>query len=320
MTNAVEVVPGMTSQATNVVAQVSAQVSDSLGRHVAESRAVMQQGMSWIAEHGITFLVNALMAGVMLLVGGIVVKLLVKALDKALGKSKRVDALLRTFLCSVASKTGWAVLLVIVLGRLGVDIGPLVASLGVTGVVLGFAFKESLGSLAAGLMIALNHPFRVGDYVVLGGVEGTVTELNMMATVLATADNRMITVPNSSVWGGAITNFNARGMRRVDLAVNVSYGTDLAKAMEVALEALRKVPGVLADPLPAVSIGGLGASDVRINVRPWARCEDYWNVYSAAYGALLDAYSAAGIEIPYQQIDVYMRTPPASCLSKPKSI
>ena len=312
MTNAVETVTNVavqvSTQVTNVAAQVSTQVTSSLGKQVAEGRAVVQQGMSWVTEHGIAFLVNVLIAIVIMIVGGLVVKLLVKALDKALGKSKRVDTLLRTFLCSVASKTGWAVVLVIVLGRLGLDVGPLVASLGVTGVVLGFAFKESLGSLAAGLMIALNHPFKVGDYVVLGGVEGTVTELNMMATVLATPDNKKITVPNSSVWGGAITNFSALGRRRVDLSVSVAYGTDLTKAVSVALEALRTVPGVLTDPAPAVAVGGLGVSDVRINVRPWSTCADYWGVLSAAYVAVVNAYAAAGIEIPFQQLDVRMKT------------
>lgn len=315
MTNAVETVTNVaaqvSTQVTNVAAQVSTQVTSSLGKQVAEGRAVVQQGMSWVTEHGITFLVNILMAALILLIGGIVVKLLVKAIDKALGKSKRVDALLRTFLCSVASKTGWAILCVIALGRIGVDVGPLVASLGVTGVVLGFAFKESLGSLAAGLMIALNHPFKVGDYVVIGGAEGSVTELNMMATVLATADNKKITVPNSAVWGGAITNFSALGRRRVDLVVGVAYGTDLAKAVGVALEALRNVPGVLTDPAPAVAVGGLGGSEVKINVRPWSSCDDYWSVYSAAYVAVVEAYAAAGIEIPFPQLDVRMKTPQA---------
>ena len=113
MTNAVETVTNVaaqvSTQVTNVAAQVSTQVTNSLGKQVAEGRAVVQQGMSWVTEHGIAFLVNVLIAIVIMIVGGLVVKLLVKALDKALGKSKRVDTLLRTFLCSVASKTGWAV-------------------------------------------------------------------------------------------------------------------------------------------------------------------------------------------------------------------
>ena len=262
--------------------------------------------MTWLTENGLDLAVNVLAAVLILLVGGLVVKGIVAAVRKSLSKAKRVDELLRTFICSVVSKTGWAILFVIALGRLGVDVGPLVASLGVTGVVLGFAFKESLGSLASGLMIALNHPFKVGDYVIAGGVEGSVTELNMMATVLATADNKKITVPNAAVWGSAITNFSALGKRRVDTVVAVAYGTDLTKAVDVAREALKSVPGVLADPAPAVAVATLGESAVTINVRPWAACADYWAVFSGAQQAVKEAFERAGIKIPFPQIDVHM--------------
>lgn len=293
--------------ATNVVAQVGSQVANSLSQQASQGREVIDQAMTWVAQHGVTFLVNMLAAALILVVGGFVVKGIVAAVRKALRKSKRVDELLESFVCSVVSKAGWAILIVIALGRLGVDVGPLVASLGVTGVVLGFAFKESLGSLAAGLMIALNHPFKVGDYVAVAGTEGAVVELNMMATVLATADNKKVTVPNNAVWGAAITNFSALGRRRVDTQVGVAYGTDLAKARDIALEALAKVPGVLADPAPAVAVANLDDSEVVFNVRPWSTCADYWAVYSAAQVAVIEAWEKAGIEIPFPQIDVHMK-------------
>ena len=309
-TNAVGVVEGtvdvVTNAVANVAAQVTSQVTDTLGQQAAEGRQLVEQGISWLAQHGVIFTVNLLATIAILLVGGFAIKLVVAALRKALQKSKRVDALLRTFICSVASKTGWTILLVIALGRLGVDVGPLIASLGVTGVVLGFAFKESLGSLAAGLMIALNCPFRVGDYVVVGGVEGSVVELNMMATVLTTGDNKKITVPNSTVWGSAITNFSALGTRRVDLRIGVAYGSDLKKAVEIAREAAQTVPGVLADPEPAVAVASLDDSEVVLNVRPWAKCADYWAVYSATLVTVNAALEEAGIEIPFPQMDVHL--------------
>ncbi len=300
MTNTVDV-------ATNVVSQIGNQVASSFSQQASQGREVLEQALAWLAQHGISFLINALGAVAILVLGRFVVKGLVAAADKALGRSKRVDALLRTFVCSVVSKCGWAILIVIALGRLGVDVGPLVASLGVTGVVLGFAFKESLGSLAAGLMIALNHPFKVGDYVTVAGVEGAVVELNMMATVLSTADNKKVTVPNNAVWGRAITNFSALGKRRVDVQVGVAYGTDLAKAREVALQALAKVPGVLADPAPAVAVASLEDSEVVFNVRPWSTCADYWAVHSAAQVAVMEAFEKAGIDIPFPQLDVHMK-------------
>ena len=300
----------MFAQATNALVAATGvvdQVTGALGQQADQGREFVQQITTWLAQNGVSFALNAIGAILILIVGGLVVKLLVAALSRALLKAKRVDELLRTFLCSVASKVGWAILIVVALGHLGVDVGPLVASLGVTGVVLGFAFKESLGSLAAGLMIALNHPFKVGDYVIAGGSEGVVTELNMMATVIATADNKKVTVPNGTVWGSAITNFNALGRRRVDLQVGVAYGTDLAAARAVALEALKTVPGVLADPAPAVAVATLADSAVLLNVRPWATCADYWTVRAAVLVALVDAFSGAGVSIPFPQLDVTLR-------------
>lgn len=302
--------PGATNAVTavtEVAAQLGAQVTDAFSRQTDQGRELVRQALGWLTQNGVTFALNALGAVLILAVGGLVVKGLVATLRRALARSKRVDALLRTFLCSIASKTGWTLLAVIALGRLGVDVGPLIASLGVTGVVLGFAFKESLGSLAAGLMIALNHPFKVGDYVIVGGIEGAVAELNMMATVLTTADNKKVTVPNNSVWGSAITNFSALGKRRVDTRVGVAYGSDLAKATQVALDALKKVPGVLQDPAPAVAVACLDDSAVTLNVRPWAKCEDYWAVYSAAQVAVLEAFAKNGLDVPFPQVEVTMK-------------
>jgi small conductance mechanosensitive channel len=175
----------------------------------------------------------------------------------------------------------------------------------VTGFILGFAFQETLGSFAAGMMIALNQPFKVGDYVVAGGVEGTVLELNMMATVFATADNKKVVVPNKVVWGSAITNFSALGKRRVDTKVAVDYGMDLKKAVEVAREAIKGIPGVLADPPPAVAVASLDDSAVTINLRPWAACADYWAVYSATQETVKKAFEANDIKIPFAQIVVH---------------
>ena len=302
----VEVTTNAATAVAGAAQATGAKIADSVSRQAAEGHAFLKQALAWLTENGLDFAVNVLSAILILVVGGLVVKGIVAAVRKALTKSKRVDELLRTFICSVVSKTGWAILFIIALGRLGVDVGPLVASLGVTGVVLGFAFKESLGSLASGLMIALNHPFKVGDYVIAGGVEGAVTELNMMATVLATADNKKVTVPNATVWGSAITNFSALGKRRVDTVVGVAYGTDLTKAVSVARAALEKVPGVLADPAPAVAVGLLGESAVLINVRPWASCADYWAVFSGAQQAVKEAFQREGITIPFPQINVHM--------------
>ena len=292
--------------AADVVASVGDQACSVLGQEFSRGQEFVEQIWAWLMDKGVEFLAHVVAALLILFVGGFFVKLITALVRKALRKSRRVNELLEAFLCSVVSKTGWIFLAVIALGKIGVDVGPLVAGLGVTGFVLGFAFKDTLSNFASGIMIALNQPFRVGDYVIVAGVEGAVMELNMMATVLTTPDNKKIVVPNSSVWGGPVTNFSALGRRRVDLQVGVAYGTDLKKAMAIAREALKTVPEVLQDPAPAVAVASLDDSAVVINVRPWSTCADYWTVYSAAQVAITEAFEKAGIEIPFPQLTVHM--------------
>ena len=213
--------------------------------------------------------------------------------------------LLVNFIVSVVTKVGWAILLVTILSRLGVDVTPLIAGLGVTGFILGFAFQESLGNLASGLMIAINEPFKVGDVVDAAGHTGSVLEVNMMATVMLTPDNKRIVLPNKGVWGGPIVNYSAMDTRRVDLQVGIAYGEDVEKAVSVIRDAVRRVPGVLATPEPAVAVAGLDASQVTINVRPWAKNADYWSVRSATLQTVKEELDRVGIEIPFPQVVVH---------------
>ena len=285
---------------------VTDKIANEFSSQLTQGQELWNQILAWLSERGVSFAINLLLAVLILVVGAFVIKLIRAATAKALSKVNKMSKLLSDFLVSVVSKTCWAVLALLVLQRLGVNVGPLVAGLGVTGFIIGFAFQETLGSFAAGMMIALNQPFKVGDYVVAGGVEGAILELNMMATVFATADNKKVVVPNKVVWGSAITNFSALGKRRVDTKISVAYGTDLRKAVQIATEALRSIPNVLAEPAPAVAVASLDDSAVTINIRPWAKCEDYWAVYSAAQEEVKKAFDKNGIAIPFPQMDVHM--------------
>ena len=258
----------------------------------------------WMAGSGVDLLTNLLVSAVILLVGWVVIRLVDKALRKAMARANR-KVLLVNFIVSVVTKVGWAILLVTILSRLGVDVTPLIAGLGVTGFILGFAFQESLGNLASGLMIALNEPFKVGDVVDAAGHTGSVLEVNMMATVMLTPDNKRIVLPNKGVWGGPIVNYSAMDTRRVDLQVGIAYGEDVEKAVSVIRDAVRRVPGVLATPEPAVAVAGLDASQVTINVRPWAKNADYWSVRSATLQTVKEELDRVGIEIPFPQVVVH---------------
>ena len=258
----------------------------------------------WMAGSGVDLLTNLLVSAVILLVGWVVIRLVDKALRKAMARANR-KVLLVNFIVSVVTKVGWAILLVTILSRLGVDVTPLIAGLGVTGFILGFAFQESLGNLASGLMIAVNEPFKVGDVVDAAGHTGSVLEVNMMATVMLTPDNKRIVLPNKSVWGGPIVNYSALDKRRVDLQVGIAYGENVERAISVIRETVAKVPGVLAEPAPAVAVAGLDESQVTMNVRPWSKTGDYWAVYSGVLQAVKEELDRAGIEIPFPQVMVH---------------
>ena len=263
--------------------------------------------VEWLQTTGAAYGLRIVAALVILLVGAIAIRLAAKAFEKLLEKTRLGEkSLVAKFLVSVAVKVAWAFLVVIVLGKLGVDVGPIIAGLGVTGFILGFAFQESLGSLAAGLMIAVNKPFKVGDFVSVAGLDGSITALDMMAVTLATPDNRKITIPNKQAWGAPIVNFSALDKRRVDISVGIAYGADIALAKKTALEAMKAVPGVLVDPAPMAEVKSLDDSAVSLTVRVWSKTADYWNVYFAGVQGVKEAFDKAGVAIPFPQIDVHM--------------
>lgn len=296
--------------ASNAVAAIQkpvAVVTNALATEVSNGRALLDSVLKWLAEQGISFAVSVLVALILLLVGSRLIHVLTLSTRKALQRTGRVNALLETFICSVVNKTAWALLLMVVAQRLGINIAPLIAGLGVTGFILGFAFQESLGNLAAGMMIALNQPFKVGDYVLAGDVEGTVLELNMMAATLATGDNKRIVVPNKVIWGKPITNFTATDKRRVEIAAAIAYGADISHAKKIAMDVLRSHPLVLADPAPLAEVLSLGDSAVNLVLRPWTKPGDYWAVFFSVNQQLKEAFEKNGIEIPFPQLEVRMK-------------
>ena len=281
-------------------------VAEGIRAEVAHGQALWDQVVAWLAERGVSFAIDVAVAVLIFFVGWIVIRLVDMTLRRTLARKGSPRTLLVNFVCSVVTKGCWAILAIMVLGRLGVNVAPLVAGLGVTGFILGFAFQESLGNLASGMMIALNEPFRVGDYVSAAGLEGSVLEVNMMATVLATNDNKRIVVPNKSIWGGPIVNFSAMATRRVDLQVGIAYGEDVDRALEIVRETVARIPGVLAEPALSVGVASLDASQVTINVRPWCKGSDYWAVYGETLKAVKADLARAGVSIPFPQVEVHM--------------
>ena len=289
---------------TNEV-EVAEKVTGAFCAQLNEGREVASQVMTWVTEKGLDFAVNLLAAALILVVGWLVIKLIDALVRRALMRGKAKQTLFINFACSVVTKVCWAVLLIMIAGRLGVNVAPLIAGLGATGFIIGFACQESLGNLASGMMIAINEPFKVGDVVDAAGHTGCILEVNMMATVMKTADGKRIVIPNKSVWGGPIVNYNTLGLRRVDLQVGIDYGEDVTKAIDVIRETVSRIPGVLSEPALGVAVASLNDSAVQINVRPWVKSADYWPVASATLTEVKEALFSAGVKIPFPQIEVH---------------
>lgn len=295
----------MTNTVTTVATNATSKVANELGAVAQESSALLQAAQQWIVEHGISFVVSLLVSLIILIIGVFIVKIITRLSRTAIEKSGKINVLLANFLVSTISKVCWVIIGMIVLKRLGIDITPLIAGLGVTGFILGFAFQESLGNLASGLMIAINQPFRVGDYVAFNAVEGSIIELNMMATTLATFDNKKIVIPNKVVWGAPITNFSVMPTRRVDLVFNVAYGSDLDRVRTIFTDLLASKSYVIKDTPPTIEVGDLQDSSVAFYVRPWVKNADYWTAFFDLKRTGKQALDAAGIEIPFPQVVVH---------------
>jgi small conductance mechanosensitive channel len=245
------------------------------------------------------------MALLVFVIGRWLVKLLTKALRKVMEKGK-VDRMLVNFLSNIAYAALLAVVVLAALEQLGVNTTSAMAILGAAGLAVGLALKDSLSSFAAGVMLIIFRPFKLGDFVEAGGVSGVVEEIRIFHTVLKTGDNREITMPNAQIYSGTIINYSARDTRRIDLVIGIGYGDDIKKARDVINEVLAADDTILKDPSPTVMLLELGASSVDFAVRPWVRTADYWTTRASVLEEIKNRFDSEGISIPYPQQDIHL--------------
>jgi len=225
---------------------------------------------------------------------------------RAVDRTPQISNLLSGFLVMVVYWLTIAFGLMVVLAALGVNVTPLFALVGGASFIIAFALQETLGNLAAGLMIMINRPFDEGDYVQVAGLGGTIKHVSIMSTTVTTPDNQVITIPNSKVWGDVITNVTASDTRRVDLVFGISYGDSIERAQAVLEEVVTSHPLVLEDPAPMIRVSELADSSVNFIVRPWTKTGDYWTVYWDLHRAVKEAFDANGISIPFPQTDMHL--------------
>jgi small conductance mechanosensitive channel len=187
------------------------------------------------------------------------------------------------------------------LAKFGVQTASFVAILGAAGFAVGFALQGSLGNFAAGVLLLVLRPFKVGDYIEGAGVAGTVKEIQMFTTVLSTPDNVKILVPNGKLFGDIIKNVSAYETRRVDLVIGIGYSSDIQKAWDVMMDLIKQDERILPDPAPQIAVSELADSSVNFVVRPWVKREDYWSVRFDLTRRIKERFDREGIEIPFPQ-------------------
>jgi len=167
--------------------------------------------------------------------------------------------------------------------------------------------SETMNNFFSGMAIAVNRPIEKGEYVTIDGMTGNVEEVAMMFTKLVTLENNLIIIPNGKVWGQAIINYERKGLRRVDINVNVPYTADIRAAVKVSVEMMKEHPMVLEEPAPAVFMNDLDDSAVQVQLRPWVSIEHYWPVANDMRLNVIDALKEVGIRVPFPQLDVHIR-------------
>lgn len=260
---------------------------------------------TWLLENGMELATDFIVSIIVLIAAKIIISVVLKGLKAALKRSGKVSEILEKFSINVIRKIMWGIAIIIILGQFGIDIGPLIAGLGVTGFILGFAFQETIGNMLSGVMISLNKPFGIGEYVDIGGVSGTVKDMDMISITLHTPDNKKIVMANKVVWGKPITNFSALDTRRIDMIFGISYGSDIRQAKDIIKQEFAKLPEILSEPEPTIEVFSLGDSSVNFAVRPWVKRDDYWKMFYALNQMIKYAFDEAGIEIPFPQVDVH---------------
>ena len=254
---------------------------------------------------GISVGSKILLAIVVFIVGRWIVRRLNKLLAKILEK-RHVEASLSTFVKSLVNITLTLLLIIVVIGVLGIETSSFIALFASAGVAIGMALSGTLQNFAGGVMILLFKPFKVGDTIESQGQSGTVREIQIFNTILATPDNKIIIIPNGGLSTGLMKNYSREATRRVDWEFGIAYGDDYTKAKAVIARLLDADGRVLKDPAYFIALTSLGESSVNIVVRAWVNAGDYWGVYFDMNEKVYKTFAEENLNIPFPQLDVHL--------------
>lgn len=267
---------------------------------------VVSRFFDWCRTGGLDFLVNTLVATIVFCIGLIVTRLLHWTTGRLLSKRGLNQKLRVRLILNLVNAAWWMFVIFVVFLCYHINILPMLAGFGVAGIVVGFAFQESLSSLAAGAMMSFSDPFEVGDEVTVSGYSGIVKSFGYTSIVIRAADGRLITIPNKQVWGSEIVNHTREKLRRVDRQVSIGYGADIPKSLDIIRGAVTSMNGVLSAPEPSVWVSDLADSAVVVTVQVWVKTADYWPIWRTIYPVIKRALDENGVPIPFPQLDVHL--------------
>lgn len=258
-----------------------------------------------VATWGLGLLYNIIAAAIIFLLGCWIAKLLQGLCARLLARAK-VDQTLIKFLSNIVYALLVALVVIAALSRLGVNTTSLAAVMAAAGLAVGLALQGSLSNFAAGVLLIIFKPFRIGDYVEAGGTSGVVEEIHIFNTMLCTGDNKQVIVPNSQVSATTITNYSTKNTRRIDLEIGCGYDDDLRMVRQFFEKLIAEEKRILAEPEPVIAVNQLGTNSVDFIIRPWVKRDDYWPVRWDLTEKIKLGFDANGFSIPYPQQDVHL--------------
>lgn len=261
---------------------------------------------SWLVRNQallLSYAVNIVAAIAIIIIGMIVARLVSNAVNRVM-RARQIDATVADFLSAMLRYAIIAFTLIAALGRVGVQTASVIAVLGAAGLAVGLALQGSLSNLAAGVLLVMFRPFRAGEYVDLGGVAGTVLNVQIFSTTMRTVDGKIVVIPNGKIIAGNIINFSREPVRRNEFIIGVAYDSDIDKVKSLLTNIIQSDERIIKDREMTVRLNELGASSINFVVRVWSKSSDLQNVYWDVLERVKRDFDANGISFPYPQMDV----------------
>lgn len=285
---------------------------DALLAQTSLTEAQIREWTALLVEYSVKYGLTILYAVAIWLIGTAIARRASRAIRESAMRTGRIDEAVAGFLESIVRWLFLAIVIIAILQLFGISSSSLVAVLGAATLAVGLALQGTLSNFAAGVMLVVFKPFRIGDFVEVGGHGGSVRKIDLFTTELATTDNVQIIIPNSEVWSSSIKNYSAHDRRRVDLTIGIDYSADTDKALSLVRQIIDADSRASGDPEPFVKVTNLGDSSVDVTVRVWCQAADYWDLKFDLTRRVKDAFDKAGISIPYPHIELVQKAPSPS--------